>query len=305
MKKEIRVSCVMPAAVAALMSLSPSLAFASPKPIDFSIHASSSGFYSSVQYKYAAPRFGKLSLVADSKTLEIFSVDDGDEVKDVSVNTNFLGAYSPSFKKNKKAFTASAGYSAGNARFEAEGIYQKFDVEDGKYKTKENAYSFAASLRDETAIATAINPQKKHYVSLSNKDVTVTALVANACYDLIPEDGYVSPSACVGAGLGFTKFLGITEQRWIYQAKVGLQYFISGKTVIFASAYVNKLEEKKFEGVRVKHHISHTISVSAEERKKEQDKALDKTEKIDYLLYPDADMSLFYYGIECGVRLVL
>ena len=303
MKKEIRVLCVVPAVVTVLMSLSPSLTFASPKPIDFSLHASASGFYSSVQYKYAAPRFGKLSLVANGKALGMFSVDDGDTVKDVGVHTNFLGTYSPSFRKNKKAFAVSAGYSAGNARFEAEGIYQKFDVEDEKYKTKENAYSFAASLRDETKAATAVNPQEKHYVSLSNKDVAVAALIANACYDLIPEDGYVSPSACVGAGLGFTKFLGITEQRWIYQAKVGLQYFISGKTVIFASAYVNKLEEKKFEGVRVKHHISHTTSVSEEQKKGQV--PIKITEKIDYLLYPDADMSLFYYGVECGVRLIL
>lgn len=305
MKKKICVLSVVPA----FLFLSPSLTLASPKPVDFSLRASSSGFYSSVQYKYAVPRFGKLSLESDGKVLEMFAVDDGSETKDLSLPESFQGSYTPSFLKNKKAFTASAGYSAGSARFEVEGMFQKFPVDDDKYKTKENAYAFAASQKDDTKAATAIKPLEKHFVSLQNKDVSITSVIANACYDLVPEDGYVSPSACVGAGLGYTKFLGILEQRWIYQAKVGLQYFISGKTVVFASAYVNKLEEKKFEGVKVKHHVSHTVTVPAPAQgavgPEPAAAPQNVQKKIDYLLYPNASMPLVFYGIECGVRLVL
>ncbi|SBO14786.1 Major surface antigen 4 precursor [Anaplasma phagocytophilum] len=311
MKKKI---CVF--ALPTVMFMLPSLSFASPKPVDFSRQAGIEGFFSSIQYKYAVPYFGAFSLVHGGKPLDVFSAKDKDSdstgvvaavakaVVGTSTNdaTSFQGKYNPSYLHSKQALSASAGYSTGYVRVEVEGMHQKFLIDPKRYKARDNAYRFAASTSSSgTGKPTAAHPNEKYYISLENRDLIITSLVANLCYDMIPEESRLSPNICVGAGIGYVKAFGVLEQRWAYQAKVGMQYFLSRKASVFFSVYADKVDGKKFKNVRVKHNIAARSSSSSGSSSGNTEKSID----TDSILYPDANLSLLYYGLECGVRLTL
>ncbi|WP_187293664.1 P44/Msp2 family outer membrane protein [Anaplasma phagocytophilum] len=292
------------------MFMLPSLSFASPKPVDFSRQAGIEGFFSSIQYKYAVPYFGAFSLVHGGKPLDVFSAQDAESSSGIanllqsmassstSDAENFRGKYNPSYLHSKQALSASAGYSTGYVRVEVEGMYQKFLVDPKRYKERDKAYRFAASASSgDTGKPTATHPDKKYYISLENRDLIITSLVANLCYDMIPEESRLSPNICVGAGIGYVKAFGVLEQRWAYQAKVGVQYFLSRKASVFLSAYVDKVNGEAFKNVRVKHNIATTGRSSGG--------GTNQSISTDSILYPDAHLSLLYYGLECGVRLTL
>ncbi|ABD44275.1 P44/Msp2 family outer membrane protein [Anaplasma phagocytophilum] len=306
MKKKI---CVF--ALPTVMFMLPSLSFASPKPVDFSRQAGIEGFFSSIQYKYAVPYFGAFSLVHGGNPLDVFSAKDAESSSGIatllqsvaSTSTsdaeNFQGKYNPSYLHSKQALSASAGYSTGYVRVEVEGMHQKFLVDPKRYKERDKAkaYRFAASASSGgTGQPTATHPNEKYYISLENRDLIITSLVANLCYDMIPEESRLSPNICVGAGIGYVKAFGVLEQRWAYQAKVGVQYFLSRKASVFLSAYVDKVNGEKFKNVRVKHNIGTRSSSSG---------GTSQSISTDSILYPDAHLSLLYYGLECGVRLTL
>ncbi|KJV67523.1 P44/Msp2 family outer membrane protein [Anaplasma phagocytophilum] len=310
MKKKI---CVF--ALPTVMFMLPSLSFASPKPVDFSRQAGIEGFFSSIQYKYAVPYFGAFSLVHGGKPLDVFSAKDKDSdstgvvaavLQSVASSStsdaeNFRGKYNPSYLHSKQALSASAGYSTGYVRVEVEGMYQKFLVDPKRYKERDKAYRFAASASSgDTGKPTATHPDKKYYISLENRDLIITSLVANLCYDMIPEESRLSPNICVGAGIGYVKAFGVLEQRWAYQAKVGVQYFLSRKASVFLSAYVDKVNGEAFKNVRVKHNIATTG-----ETRRTDSSGTSQSISTDSILYPDAHLSLLYYGLECGVRLTL
>ncbi|QLL67103.1 P44/Msp2 family outer membrane protein [Anaplasma phagocytophilum str. Norway variant1] len=309
MKKKI---CVF--ALPTVMFMLPSLSFASPKPVDFSRQAGIEGFFSSIQYKYAVPYFGAFSLVHGGKPLDVFSAKDAESSGGiaaavqaiVSASTSdakgFQGKYNPSYLHSKQALSASAGYSTGYVRVEVEGMHQKFLIDPKRYKARDNAYRFAASVSSsETGKPTAANPKKEYYISLENRDLIITSLVANLCYDMIPEESRLSPNICVGAGIGYVKAFGVLEQRWAYQTKVGMQYFLSRKASVFFSVYADKVDGEKFKNVRVKHNIAAPSSSGGGSGSSSANQSI----STDSILYPDANLSLLYYGLECGVRLTL
>ncbi|SCV65281.1 Major surface antigen 4 precursor [Anaplasma phagocytophilum] len=309
MKKKI---CVF--ALPTVMFMLPSLSFASPKPVDFSRQAGIEGFFSSIQYKYAVPYFGAFSLVHGGKPLDVFSAKDAESSGGISAvlksvvstptsdATSFQGKYSPSYLHSKQALSASAGYSTGYVRVEVEGMHQKFLVDPKRYKERDKAYRFAASASSgDTGKPTATHPDKKYYISLENRDLIITSLVANLCYDMIPEESRLSPNICVGAGIGYVKAFGVLEQRWAYQAKVGVQYFLSRKASVFLSAYVDKVNGEAFKNVRVTHNIKHNVAATGSSGSNTGQEGI----STNSILYPDAHLSLLYYGLECGVRLTL
>ncbi|MFV9921531.1 MAG: P44/Msp2 family outer membrane protein, partial [Anaplasma ovis] len=62
--------------VCAALSLlfTPCGSFASPRPMDFSRGEGASGFFASVQYKLAVPRFGGLAMEDNGKPLSAFAM---------------------------------------------------------------------------------------------------------------------------------------------------------------------------------------------------------------------------------------
>lgn len=312
MKKRIRVF-----AFAVFMLMLPSVSFASPKPIDFSYSEGASGFFASIQYKYGAPYFGSLTLESGGKTLNLVSAV---QQKQAAVSpadapapqqqaqapsgpegfgadtSDFQGKYSPTYLKNTKAFSVAAGYTTGIARFEAEGMRANFLVNGEKWTPVEHAYIFAAAKPSENISYPAqILENRKYFITLENREVTITSLVANACYDMLPANSNIAPSACVGMGVSFAKLLGILEQRWSYQFKAGLQYFVNKKTVVFLSGYMASVSGKKISQVKVKHRLPAAAGGGV---------AGAAPNPPVTLLYPDANLSLAYYGFELGLRLV-
>ncbi|MFV9893674.1 MAG: P44/Msp2 family outer membrane protein, partial [Anaplasma ovis] len=247
--------------VCAALSLlfTPCGSFASPRPIDFSRGEGASGFFASVQYKLAVPRFGDLVMEDNGKPLSAFAMKEkqqgGDAAAagaaaaaapakglDLASVDSFEGKYSPEYLKSARAGSVSVGYSAGNVRLEAEGMYQNFLVDTRKYKDNpERAYRFAVSAPDENSTVVATRPKGPYHVTVENKEVTLASLMANLCYDLLPESSQISPSACVGGGGSLVRLLGVTGIRWAYQAKVGVQYFASRKAALFAYAYASRV----------------------------------------------------------------
>ncbi|KAA8474481.1 P44/Msp2 family outer membrane protein [Anaplasma marginale] len=309
--------------------------FASPRPIDFSRGEGASGFFASVQYKLAVPHFRDFIVEDKGKALNTFAMKEkqqGGTAKaatgaatppaassdaeappakgpDLASGGSFEGKYSPEYLRSAKAGSVSVGYSAGNVRLEAEGMYQKFPVDTKKYKDNpERAYRFAISAPDENSTTVATRPQEPYHITAENKEVTTASLMANLCYDLLPESSQISPSACVGGGGSLVRFLGVTEVRWAYQAKVGVQYFASRKAALFAYAYASRVHPEKFSNIPVVHHIkteSPKGSQGAAGGGGGEGNAQAAGGKLPGLLYPQASLGLDYFGFECGIRLVL
>ncbi|ASI47985.1 P44/Msp2 family outer membrane protein [Anaplasma ovis str. Haibei] len=303
--------------VCAALSLlfTPCGSFASPRPMDFSRGEGASGFFASVQYKLAVPRFGGLAMEDNGKPLSAFAMKEkqqgGDAAAagaaaaaapakglDLASVDSFEGKYSPEYLKSARAGSVSVGYSAGNVRLEAEGMYQNFLVDTRKYKDNpERAYRFAVSAPDENSTVVATRPKGPYHVTVENKEVTLASLMANLCYDLLPESSQISPSACVGGGGSLVRLLGVTGIRWAYQAKVGVQYFASRKAALFAYAYASRVHPEKFTNISAVHHV--------EEKPTDGGGAQTTGGKWPSLLYPQASLGLDYLGFECGIRLVL
>ncbi|ACZ48906.1 outer membrane protein 1 [Anaplasma centrale str. Israel] len=316
---------------AALFSLfAPCGASASPRPVDFSRGEGASGFCASVQYKLAVPYFGDLVVESDGKVLNTFAMKEkqqsgaaaatGEPVVEQAAPAapatsptkglglasaeSFEGRYSPEYLKSAKAGSISVGYSTGNVRLEAEGTYQNFRVDARKYKdAPERAHSFAASAPDESSMTVATKPNAPYHITIKNEEVTIASLIANLCYDLLPESSQISPSACVGGGGSIARLLGATEVRWTYQAKVGVQYFASRKAALFAYAYASRVHPEKFTSVPVVHRVRETSSGSRGETGGSNTQASSGS-KWPSLLYPQASLGLNYFGFECGIRLV-
>ena len=312
--------------VCATLSLlfTPCGSFASPRPIDFSRSEGASGFFASVQYKLAVPRFRDLVMEDDGKPLSTFAMKEkqqgsaaaGAASGDTSITGatpakgpdlasvgGFEGKYSPEYLKSTRAGSVSVGYSAGNVRMEAEGMYQNFLVDTRKYKDNpERAYRFAVSAPDEHSTIVATRPQGPYHVTIENKEVTLASLMANLCYDLLPESSQISPSACVGGGGSLVRLLGVTGIRWAYQAKIGVQYFASRKAALFAYAYASRVHPERFTNIPAVHHVEEKPAGS-------ESGAGGGTQaaggKWPSLLYPQASLGLDYLGFECGIRLVL
>lgn len=310
--------------VCAALSLlfTPCGSFASPRPIDFSRGEGASGFFASVQYKLAVPRFGDLVMEDNGKPLSAFAMKEkqqgGDAAAaaapaaaapaaaatpakglDLASVDSFEGKYSPEYLKSARAGSVSVGYSAGNVRLEAEGMYQNFLVDTRKYKDNpERAYRFAVSAPDENSTVVATRPKGPYHVTVENKEVTLASLMANLCYDLLPESSQISPSACVGGGGSLVRLLGVTGIRWAYQAKVGVQYFASRKAALFAYAYASRVHPEKFTNIPAVHHVEEKSTGSG-------GSAQTTGGKWPSLLYPQASLRLDYLGFECGIRLVL
>lgn len=327
MKKRIRVF-----AFTVFMLGMPSLSHTAPQPVDFSYHEGASGFFASLQYKYGAPYFGSLTLESGGKTLNLVSAVQEKKSTEApagatasegapaaastpsspegfgSVTSDFQGKYSPTYLKDSRSFSIAAGYTTGTVRFEAEGIRQRFLVNGSKWNPIENAYIFAAAKPSENISYPAQTLEsQKYFVTLENREVALTSLVANVCYDMMASNSNIAPSACVGMGLSFAKLLGVLEQRLTYQFKGGLQYFIDKKTVIFLSGYVSTIGGKKISQVKVKHRLPQpqtpAPSTGGVSSRSGAGTTSSATPDIS-LLYPDANMSLAYYGFELGVRLV-
>ncbi|MGN7661892.1 MAG: P44/Msp2 family outer membrane protein [Anaplasma sp.] len=294
--------------------LVPSQLSASPRPVDFSRSAGSAGFFASAQYKLAVPRFSGFVVESDTgRELGVFSpITEGSPAATAGEDTStgsgpgsFLGRYSPSYLKSTRSGSVAVGYSSGSLRLEAEGSYQSFLSNAGKGQGKESdkAYELAASESQDGALVASTKPNASYYVTLRNKEVQVVSLLANLCYDLLPEDSHFSPSACAGIGGGVVKFMGVTAPRWSYQAKVGLQYFISRKTALFSYAYVSKVHSKKFTDVPARHHHGQATATATASGSTGGTQVSSAT-AVQWL-YPQAGLDLSYFGFECGIRLIL
>ncbi|MCU7612730.1 P44/Msp2 family outer membrane protein [Anaplasma capra] len=314
---------------------------ASPRPVDFSRSEGSAGFFASAQYKFAIPHFVDFVVENKGRALDTFAVKEkqssatGREAADAGADAtaaaatggvdlgsvdSFEGKYSPEYLRSTRSGSVSAGYSAGSVRLEVEGIYQNFLVDARKYESApDSAYNFAASSRDENSTTVATRPKAPYYVTMKNKEVTVSSLVANLCYDLLPESSQVSPSACIGAGGSLVEFLGVTEFRWAYQAKVGVQYFVSRKAALFSYAHAGRVHPKKFANIPVVHRqvksAESTAQAGAPAAARAQGApttpaapqaaAPAASKEWPDLLYPEASLGLNHFGVECGIRLIL
>ncbi|MEH0831114.1 P44/Msp2 family outer membrane protein [Anaplasma bovis] len=287
------------------LMLSPVLGYGSPRPIDFSRHEGASGITASVQYKPAIPYFGGFSIGDSSgKTLKTYAAKKEGDVDGKNSESFVESKYDPRYERSTDKFSVSLGYSTGMIRFEAEGLYHEFIVDKANFSNVKNAQTFAMSKSDTQAAASSSsasagsspakpsNTLPDYYVTATNEGISVTSLLGNVCYDIIPAEIKLSPSVCAGAGMSFIKFLGVTNRRTSYQGKVGIQYFLSSRSVIFASAYVHKIVRGKFEKIPVTHH-----------KKPATAGGNTNTNAIEHL-YPSANLETAYLGVECGIRLI-
>ena len=286
--------------------LSPVLGYGSPRPIDFSRHEGASGITASVQYKPAIPYFGGFGIGdASGKTLKTYAAKKEGDI-DEKQKTSFVESkYDPRYERSTGTFSAALGYSTGVFRFEAEGLYHEFLVDKANFSDAKNAKTFAMSKPDTKAAAASSTAQAgssgatqptntlpDYYVTAVNEGISITSLLGNVCYDIIPSEIKLSPTVCAGAGMSFIKFLGVTNRKASYQGKVGIQYFLSSRSIIFASAYAHKIVTGKFEKIPVSHH-----------QKTSTGGGTTSNTTIEHL-YPSANLETAYFGVECGIRLV-
>ncbi|WP_230957205.1 P44/Msp2 family outer membrane protein [Ehrlichia ruminantium] len=272
-------------------------ALSSPVPIDFSNESEMVGFYTSGHYNIEVPKFSKISAKYkhenQDKDLTLFSLKEENTELNLKKQDQFTKGYNPVYNKNYTGFSGAIGYSGGGLRIELEGAFTKFDVDKQKYKFQDNHRYFALAKGD--TLTTTKNPTPPppppgdnnayNYITAKNEGLSIISLTLNACYDMIIGNSYLIPSACIGIGKGVTNFLGATNIKTIYKAKLGFGFLLSPKTIIFVNGYYVKVPDDAFKNVSIQYQ--HELAADPKH--------------IEPVILFNAD----YYGGEIGLRFIL
>ncbi|QXK91598.1 P44/Msp2 family outer membrane protein [Neoehrlichia mikurensis] len=256
--------------------------YASPNPIDFSTDNESSGFYISGQYKPSYPYFKNFIVIeAENKPLILFAVKkDASEKLPLNSKDNFKDKYDPIYNPNFKGYSLSIGYSVSGPRIEIEGSYEQFLIDNTIYKNQENAKYFALSRSE-----TISDSDDCNYVTAENNGISIYSLTVNTCYDLITIGIPIVPNICVGIGGSVINFLTLTNLQLSYQAKAGLQYFLSPKVIMFINGYAQKLSNTNFKNIPVEYN-----NFNLKDNPKH--------------ISPSAKFDINFFGLECGMRFI-
>ena len=263
-------------------------ALSSPVPIDFSNESEMVGFYASGHYNIEFPRFSPISVKYKSSNgseqeLTLFTLKESTkEQPDFTKKDQFnvKSGYTPVYNRNYVGFSGAVGYSGGGIRVEVEGAFTRFDVDKQKYTHQDNHRYFASCKA-----TTMQDSDQGNYVVMKNEGFRVISLTFNACYDMIIGNSSLIPSACVGIGQGITSFLKATNIHTIFQAKLGLGFLISPKTIVFANGYYVKTKDNTFTNLTVQYPIE----------------LKEAPKHIDPIAYFHSD----YCGAEIGLRFIL
>ncbi|WDM85438.1 P44/Msp2 family outer membrane protein [Ehrlichia sp. JZT12] len=262
-------------------------ALSSPIPIDFSNESEMVGFYASGHYNVEFPRFSPISVKykptdGSEQELTLFTLKEDTQETDFKKSNEFntKSGYTPVYNRNYIGFSGGVGYSGGGIRVEVEGAFTRFDVDKQKYTYKDNHRYFASCKT-----TTLESNSQGNYVVMKNEGFRVISLTFNACYDMIVGNSSLIPSACVGIGQGITYFLGATNIHTIFQAKLGLGFLISPKTIIFTNGYYVKTKDNAFTNLTVQYPVEITTV----------------PKHIDPIAYFYSD----YCGGEIGLRFIL
>nr|ABO36240.1 Omp-1-1 [Ehrlichia ewingii] len=273
-------------------------ALSSPIPIDFSNESEMVGFYASAHYNLELPMFSPISVKYKStgnseadkseKELTLFTLKESTQAPDFTKKETFndKSGYKPVYNRNYTGFSGAVGYSGGGIRVEIEGAFTRFDVDKQKHTHPDNHRYFASCTEQEMKPAQQNGSSKDgNYVVMKNEGFKAISLTFNVCYDMIVSNSSLIPSACVGIGQGITNFLGATNIHTIFQAKLGLGFSISPKTILFANGYYVKTKDDAFTNLTVQYPVKLTSPPT----------------HIDPVVYFHSD----YCGGEVGLRFIL
>ncbi|UTO56846.1 P44/Msp2 family outer membrane protein [Neoehrlichia mikurensis] len=132
-----------------------------------------------------------------------------------------------------------------------------FDFNYSNKCTLKNAYKYfaaAAKLKaannDEIDAPTDANENhNKYYYVIKNSNISAAATMINLCYDFTSDalgNGEISPYLCAGVGASLVKALNMPHVKFSYQAKAGVNYFLSNSVAIFADAYYHATHDNTF-----------------------------------------------------------
>ncbi|WP_320415225.1 P44/Msp2 family outer membrane protein [Neoehrlichia mikurensis] len=171
---------------------------------------------------------------------------------------NFKGFYKPTYNNSFAGFSGLIGYSTPNGvRLELEGSFENFELKNSNKCTLKNAYKYfaaAAKLKennnDEIDAPTDANENhNKYYYVIKNSNISAAATMINLCYDFTSDalgNGEISPYLCAGVGASLVKALNMPHVKFSYQAKAGVNYFLSNSVAIFADAYYHATHDNTF-----------------------------------------------------------
>ncbi|QXK92925.1 P44/Msp2 family outer membrane protein [Neoehrlichia mikurensis] len=97
--------------------------------------------------------------------------------------------------------------------------------------------------------AEANENHNKYYYVIKNSNISAAATMINLCYDFTSDalgNGEISPYLCAGVGASLVKALNMPHVKFSYQAKAGVNYFISNSVAIFADAYYHATHDNTF-----------------------------------------------------------
>ncbi|MGN7618826.1 MAG: P44/Msp2 family outer membrane protein [Ehrlichia sp.] len=232
-------------------------AISSPIPIDFSKESEIIGFYMSGHYSIEFPMFSPISIKYKSgedseKELTLFTLKESTKEPTLGKKDDFnsKSGYTPVYNRNYTGFSGAIGYSGSGVRVELEGAFTRFDVDKQKY-THPNNHRYFASCTGQAME----NNNNGNYVVMKNEGFRVISLTFNICYDMTFGNSSLIPSACVGIGQGIANFLGGTNIHTTFQAKLGLGFLISPKTIAFANGYYVKTKDDSFTNLTVQYPV--------------------------------------------------
>ncbi|WP_254815677.1 P44/Msp2 family outer membrane protein [Neoehrlichia mikurensis] len=140
-----------------------------------------------------------------------------------------------------------------------EGSFENFELKNSNKCTLKNAYKYfaaAAKLKDanndeidDTAAGDQNNNHNKYYYVIKNSNISAAATMINLCYDFTSDalgNGEISPYLCAGVGASLVKALNMPHVKFSYQAKAGVNYFLSNSVAIFADAYYHATHDNTF-----------------------------------------------------------
>ncbi|UTO55795.1 P44/Msp2 family outer membrane protein [Neoehrlichia mikurensis] len=257
------------------MAFIPFYSFAQVKGSEGSNNVNNHGFYIGGQYKPGIGVIGDLSVKADSIDIKAILALKADATAEDPVaadkNTpsevskfiqkpgNFKGFYKPTYNNSFAGFSGLIGYSTPNGvRLELEGSFENFELKNSNKCTLKNAYKYfaaAAKLKDgnndeiDDAAAENNENHNKYYYVIKNSNISAAATMINLCYDFTSDalgNGEISPYLCAGVGASLVKALNMPHVKFSYQAKAGVNYFLSNSVAIFADAYYHATHDNTF-----------------------------------------------------------
>ncbi|MGN7618836.1 MAG: P44/Msp2 family outer membrane protein [Ehrlichia sp.] len=174
-------------------------------------------------------------------------------------SVNFNVPYSATFQNNFANFSGAVGYiSHRGPRVEVEVSHGKFDVKDLNNCIIQDACRYLTLARETTVSdSSRAVPKPQAYVVMKNNGVSTISIIFNSCYDFSMNASLkISPYACVGFGGDFIEFFDSVHTKFAYQGKLGINYPLSSKFILFVDGYYHSVIGNQFKNLSVKHVVN-------------------------------------------------